>query len=251
MKKENILKHIKTENIDFSLYDSVASTNDLLKQEALKGACENRIIAALSQTNGRGRKGKTFISNKGGMYLSILVKPKNLDFDTTLITSATAVAVCKAIEQITNQKTSIKWVNDVLIDGKKVCGILCESAICGKDNFVIVGIGLNFYCSEFQKEIREVAGCIFKTPETSNFEVLTAKIIDNFFEVYNSFDFLEDYIKRSIVLNKEIFVFKNGQKVSAIALGLDNKCRLKVRYQNNNNEELLSCGEISIKIKEL
>ena len=250
MEEKNILQHIKTENIDFSLYDSVTSTNDLLKQEVLNGAREGRIIAALSQTKGRGRKGKTFISNKGGMYLSILVKPEKLDFDTTLITSASAVAVCKAIEEITNQKTSIKWVNDVLIGNKKVCGILCESLICGKESFVIVGIGLNFYCSEFYKEIREVAGCIFKTSEISNFEVLTAKIIDNFFEIYNSSDFLEDYIKRSIVLNKEIFVIKNGEKVSAFALALDNKCRLKVKYPNNK-EEMLSSGEISIKIKEL
>ena len=249
LKKEGIIKYIKTPNIDFSLFECVTSTNDLLKSEALNGAKEGKVIAALKQTNGRGRQGKSFISNRGGIYLSILIKPKDIDFDTTLITSATAVAVCRAIEDITKQNTAIKWVNDVLINGKKVCGILCESGICKDNNFIVVGIGLNLYCEAFADEIRDVAGCVFKTPKTQEFEALTAKIIDNFFEIYNTNDFLEYYKNKCFVLGKEISVIKNGREIKAFALDIDNKCRLKVKY--NNREELLSTGEISIKLKEL
>ena len=130
-----------------------------------------------------------------------------------------------------------------------MCGILCESGICKDNNFIVVGIGLNLYCEAFADEIRDVAGCVFKTPKTQEFEALTAKIIDNFFEIYNTNDFLEYYKNKCFVLGKEISVIKNGSEIKAFALDIDNKCRLKVRY--NNREELLSTGEISIKLKEL
>ncbi len=236
--------------IDFILYDSVTSTNDLLKEKALRGAEEGTVIAALKQTNGRGRQGKAFISDEGGMYLSILLRPKEINFDTALITSMTAVAVCKAIEKVTRQKTSIKWVNDILINNKKACGILCESFICGKDSFVIVGIGLNYFCSEFDDKIKDIAVNIFKTQDKAKEDRLTQEIINSFFEIYNSKSFLDDYIKRSIILNKEISFIRSGKKIFARAIDIDNKCRLKVKY-TDGKQELLSSGEISVNLKEL
>ena len=235
---------------NFTLYDCVTSTNDLLKQEAINGACEGTVIASLSQTKGRGRRGKKFISKKGGMYLSILVRPKELNFDTTLITCKTCVAVCKAIEEVTGRKTAIKWVNDILIDNKKVCGILCESGICGTDVFVVVGIGLNYFCTDFDDNIKDIATNIFETKDTAKEERLTELIIDKFFEIYKMSDFLEEYKKRSIVLGKEISVLKNGKTIPAIAQDIDGKCRLKVKYKDQS-QELLSTNEISIKLKEL
>ncbi len=250
MKKENILKYLTNENVDFELFESVTSTNDLLKKEALNGVGEGKIIAALQQTNGRGRLGKSFVSNKGGMYLSILLRPREINFDTTIITCLAAVAVCKAIEEITLQNTAIKWVNDILIDNKKVCGILCESGICGNESFIIVGIGLNYFCDRFSDEIKEIAANVFKTSNTQKFELLTAKIIDNFFKIYNTRNFLEDYKKRSIALGKEIYLFKNNQMLSATVCDIDNKCRLTVKYPDGKTQTV-SSGEISIKLKEL
>ncbi len=235
-------------NIKF--YECVTSTNDLLKEKALNGAKDGTVIAALSQTNGRGRRGKTFISDKGGMYLSILVRPTFIDFDTTLLTSMTAVAVCKAIETVTNKNTEIKWVNDVIIGGKKVCGILCESCLCGEDYFVIVGIGLNYFCENFQKEIENIATNIFDIKDEIKEKELTKKIIDNFFEIYNSGEFFEDYKKRSVVIGKQITFYKNEKQISATVLDIDEKCRLLVEY-SDKSREFLSSGEISIKLKEL
>lgn len=251
MKKEDILKYIKNEKVDLILYDCVTSTNDLLKQYALNGAKEGTVIAALEQTNGRGRRGKTFISEKGGIYLSILIKPKTLDFDTTLITSATAVAVCKAIEEISSKKTKIKWVNDVLINSKKVCGILCESGICCNNCFVIVGVGINLFKpkNDFNDEIKDIATYIFEKENAKLENKLIAMVIDNFFDVYNNFEskeFLNEYRKRSIVLGKEVYISDNVAKV----LEIDDCCRLKVKYRDGI-EEYISSGEISIKLKEL
>ena len=241
----------RDEKVDLMLFDCVTSTNDLLKQYAVNGAKEGTVIAALEQTNGRGRWGKTFISEKGGIYLSILIKPKTLGFDTTLITSATAVAVCKAIEEIRGKKTHIKWVNDVLINSKKVCGILCESGVCGKDCFVIVGIGINIFKpkNDFNDEIKDIATYIFEKENIELQNKLIAMVIDNFFDVYNNFDnkeFLNEYRKRSIVLGKDLYV---SDKI-AKALEIDDCCRLKVKYRDGS-EEYISSGEISIKLKEL
>jgi BirA family biotin operon repressor/biotin-[acetyl-CoA-carboxylase] ligase len=248
--KDKILKQTE-HKIDLEVYESLASTNDLLKQKAINGAKEGTAVLSFSQTDGKGRKGRTFISEKGGIYLSILVRPKTFNFDTTLITSATAVAVSKAIEEISNIKTDIKWVNDILIGGKKVCGILCESGICGSDSFVVVGIGINVFKLEnnFADEIKDIATYVFEKEDNELFIKLTAKVIDNFFYEYNSIhnlSFLDEYRKRSVCLGKEISVYGKTAK----ALEIDNRCRLKVEYADGK-QEYLSTGEISIKLKEL
>ncbi len=248
--KEKILKHIEN-RIDLEVYESLTSTNDSLKQKAICGAKEGTVVLALSQSGGKGRKGRSFISEKGGIYLSILVRPQNLSFDTTLITSATAVAVSKAIEEISDKKTDIKWVNDILINGKKVCGILCESGICGSDSFVVVGIGINVFKpqNDFDDEIKDIAACVFENEDEEILSKLTAKVIDNFFKEYNSIDnlaFLDEYRKRSVCLGREVSVYGKTAK----ALEIDNRCRLLVEYADGK-QEYLSTGEISIKLKEL
>ncbi len=249
--KDRILKHIKNSQIKLEVYDSVTSTNDLLKQKALNGADDKTVVLAFSQTNGKGRKGRSFISKKGGIYLSLLVRPKTLDFDTTLITSMSAVAASKAIEEISNKKTQIKWVNDVLINGKKVCGILCESGICGKETYVVVGIGINLFKPEndFDEEIKDIATWVFEKENKELLAKLTAKVIDNFFKEYNSINnlaFLDEYRFRSVCLGKEVSVYGKTAK----ALDIDDKCRLRVEY-GDGKQEYISTGEISIKLKEL
>lgn len=251
MKKQEILKYINASDINLTLFDCVASTNDVLKQEALNGAKEGTVIAALKQTGGKGRKGRVFISNNGGIYLSILVRPKTFNFDTTLITCATAVAVSKAIEEISGKATQIKWVNDILIDTKKVCGILCESAICGENAFTVVGIGINLFADKnaLDSQIKNIATTVFDNEDANLNNRLVAKVINNFFGVYNTIEdkqFLSDYRKRSIALGKEVLV---GDKI-AKAIDIDDNCRLKVEY-SDGSWEFLSSGEISIKLKEL
>ena len=167
--------------MNIEVLQSVTSTNDYLKQKALSSAKEGTVVVANEQTNGKGSKGRSFISLNGGIYMSILVRPDFQNFDTTLITSLTAVAVSDSIEEKCGKKTQIKWVNDVLLQNKKVCGILCESVFASdnKPEFVIVGIGINFSKpkDDFPDEIKDIATYIFENSDIQIKKQLTQTVI--------------------------------------------------------------------------
>lgn len=249
----------KTNDIlSISLYDTLDSTNTRLKAEALAGAEEGRVIIASSQTGGKGRLGRSFYSpTNSGIYMSILLKP-NLLTEATLITTAAAVAVSIAVENISGKSTDIKWVNDVRIDGKKICGILTESVIDtenGKMKYAVLGIGLNVYMPEggFPAEIKDIAGAIFdeEVNEAVNDRKnrLTAEVLKNVMRICRNLDdksYLNEYRKRCGVLGKRINVVGMGKQTPALAVDIDENCRLLVRY-DDGKEELISSGEISIR----
>ncbi len=250
-----IEKYLKTKDkFNISVLDSVTSTNALLKQEAEK-LSEGRVIIADSQTMGRGRFKRVFHSPKGcGIYMSILIKPEFTAETSVLITSASALAAAEAVENLTSKKSQIKWVNDVLIDRKKVCGILTEGIInakTGKIESSIVGIGINAYEPEegYPEEISNIAGAVFKSREENLRNKLAAEVINRFWNYYISLNkktFLEGYKSRMAVIGEDINVIKGDKIIKAQALDIDDNCRLKVKYQNGETE-YLSSGEISIK----
>ena len=121
-------------------FKSLASTQEKAKEFSRKGLSDIAVIADI-QTEGRGRFKRKWVSGKGGLWMSILLKPKNTE-NLQYLTFAAAVSVFNSIKKISNISTKIKWPNDLHYKGKKLCGILTEG-IFGKDNFVVVGIGLN------------------------------------------------------------------------------------------------------------
>lgn len=250
---EGVLSHLKTADINLSLFESVTSTNTILKEMALKNEAEGRVIIALSQTCGRGRYDRKFQSDKGGIYMSVLLRSR-ANLDTTLLTAATAVAVSDAIETVSNKETQIKWVNDIIINGKKICGILCEGGFIGSDGFVVVGIGINACPTEngFNEEIKSIAGTVFEDNSPALCEKLCASVIDNLFFHYKKLegrDFLNTYRQKNIVLGKKIFVLKQGKIINeGTALNIDDNCHLTVRLLNGEVIHL-SNGEVSIKMK--
>ena len=250
--REGILYNLKTSNIILSVYDCVNSTNSLLKQMALDGKAEGEVIIALSQTAGRGRYDRKFHSDKGGIYMSILLRPQNMP-NIAVLTAATAIAVSDAIENISGQNTQIKWVNDILIDDKKVCGILCEGGFVGNNGFIIVGIGINAYPPQngFNNEIKSIAGTVFNDNYPDLCEKLTAAVIDNLFYQYKNLekrDFLNFYRQKNLVLEKQVNILKQGEIIdSGTALEIDDNCHLKVRL-SNGEIATLSSGEVSIKL---
>lgn len=132
--------HLIGQNIIY--YPSLTSTNTMAKQEAQRGAVEGTVVIADEQTAGRGRKERVWLSPKGGIALSIIVRP-NLSYLPSLVMVA-SLAVARCIEDIADLKPQIKWPNDVLINGKKVCGILIENDIRGERvDYAIIGIGIN------------------------------------------------------------------------------------------------------------
>lgn len=248
---------VDKENFNISVLDCVTSTNALLKREAAENAEEGRIIIAESQTEGRGRFVRKFHSPKNcGIYMSILLKPKIKAEDSVMITAAAAAAVADSIEAITQADAQIKWVNDVLLNEKKVCGILTEGLIdvrSGGFSWVVLGIGINAYEPEegYPSDISNIAGAVFEKRGDNLRNELTAEVINRFWSYYlhlSEKSFYASYKKRMMVLGREINVIRNDDIIAARAINIDENCRLLVEYENRERE-YLSSGEISIKIK--
>lgn len=220
-------------NIPIYIYDTLDSTNTKCRQ--INSELPFALLAE-SQTAGRGRQGKSFFSPpKTGLYLSLAVKS---DETPQLITLFSAVAVCRAIEKIYCLSPQIKWVNDLYLNGKKVCGILCEKA----ENTVIIGIGINCSTSDFPKDIKDIAGALSDNSASRN--ALSAEIIKNLLNFDG--DFLDEYRHRSFLTGKEICFIKNGREYSATACGIDNDGNLLITYADGRSDRLNS-GEIQLK----
>ena len=142
---ERIKSYIDGE-FDIIFLDSVGSTNDYAKALAKEGAAENTVVVADSQSKGRGRLDRSFLSLAGkGIYLSLILRPQFPVMQINAVTLLTAMAVYDTVLEVTGKKPSIKWPNDIYLNGKKLCGILTESSL--KENadvdYLIVGIGVN------------------------------------------------------------------------------------------------------------
>lgn len=253
---DGIRKYLDAEIGDctLELVPCTASTNALVRQCAAEGAQEGLILLANQQTRGRGRLGREFYSPPDtGLYMSILLRPAELSpTQAVRITSMAAVAVCRAMELQTGRQPRIKWVNDILLNGKKVCGILTEGSFqleSGTLDDVVLGVGLNVYppAGGFPEEIRETAGSVLFEQVDDGKNRLAAEFLNQFFHIYRGGepDYVESYRQRSMVIGKNIHVITSDTQRSAHALDIDRECRLIVRYEDGSIDQL-SSAEISI-----
>ena len=128
--KQYITEKLNNYPYSIEVRDVVSSTNAIMKESAKQGEEEFKVLIASSQTDGRGRMGRSFYSPDGtGIYMSVLLRPKK-EINSIRTTTNAAVAVAKALENVSGKNTGIKWVNDIYLDGRKVCGILTESSFC-------------------------------------------------------------------------------------------------------------------------
>lgn len=253
---EGIRSFIKEEfkYIPVTVYKTIASTNTEAKLLAMQNAVHGTVILSEEQTSGRGRMGRNFYSpSESGIYMSIILKPDLNITDSVLITTAAAVAVCLSIEKLTNLEPKIKWVNDIYIDGKKVCGILTEAVTdveSGTVNSIIAGIGLNVKSSVFPSELREIAGSIFDSNNGSCARnQLAAEIINNIFDVCGNLEdrsFLELYKERSMIIGEKIKYLKSNQWFEGYAQDIDEFGGLVV-FHDDGHKEVLHSGEISVR----
>ncbi|MEG1972298.1 MAG: biotin--[acetyl-CoA-carboxylase] ligase, partial [Oscillospiraceae bacterium] len=207
-------------NINLLVFDTVDSTNLQAKKCGFENAVDKSVFVANCQTNGRGRKGRSFFSpSDTGIYMSILLRPEDFSRDTIKVTIAAAVAVVRAIKTVTMQDASIKWVNDIFLNGRKICGILTEAVSdmeTGSIDFLVVGVGVNVSTAQFPKEIENIAGAVSEKQISRN--DLTAEIIKEFLKLYKDLSspkILEEYKKSSLVFTKHIKYEKNGIKYIA------------------------------------
>ena len=163
-----------------------------------------------------------------------------------LITPAAAVAVCETIEEISAIRPSIKWVNDIFLNGKKVCGILSEALILNGKTVYLIGIGINLTTSEFPKEL-DIAGSLnLETDKQLLAESISNRILD-FTQNGDGELTVNEYRKRLFILGREIAFTENNKEYRATVKDINEFCNLIVELPDGN-EKILSSGEISIKI---
>lgn len=258
---QGIRRFLKPEyrDLDLTVLPTAPSTNALVREKANQGRPEGCVIVACEQTDGRGRYGRQFFSPvDSGVYLSLLLRPTAYSpQQATCLTAAAGAAMCQAIEAVTGQQPGIKWVNDIFLHGKKVCGILTEAAVgleTGTLNYMVLGAGVNLYppVKGFPEEIQPIAGSVLERscPEAKN--RLVGEFLNRFGDFYSHperKEYLEDYRTRSLAIGRNVTVLSAGKAVSAYAYGIDDDFRLLVRYENGDTEAL-SYGEIRIQLDE-
>lgn len=246
------------DRIKLDVRKSVGSTNDVLRELAAGGAPEGTVAIAGTQTGGKGRLGRSFFSPKdSGLYLSILLRPDMSALDAVRITTAAAVAVADTAETLSGKRTRIKWVNDVRIDGKKICGILTEASFSlenGGLEYAVVGIGVNACEPEggFPEEIKDIAGAVFSEHREDLRCRLAGGIITRFMELYEdlgSEDMLSSYRSRLEWKNDRIRVIRGSEEFECTLIDVDDAYALRVRL-DDGSEKLISSGEITIRRKE-
>ncbi|RLF61412.1 MAG: biotin--[acetyl-CoA-carboxylase] ligase [Thermoplasmata archaeon] len=230
-------------------YKEVESTNDVAKELAMEGASEGTTVIAEKQTKGRGRYGKQWISPEGGVYLSIVLRPKIDPEESPKITFIAGVAVAKAIRELYNIDAKIKWPNDVLIREKKVCGILTEIKVTDLVNFVILGIGINanVKVEEFPREIREGATSLMKeVGKEIDIDKLIDKVLKNIEFYYSIFKkdgfdrILQEWSKLSATLWRKVRITTKSGTVEGTAIGIDKNGSLIVETSERKIERVIA-----------
>ncbi len=235
---------------------STPSTNTLLKQQYAT-APHGFTVLAQEQTAGRGRLGRAFCSPKGGLYMSILLRVQLPLSQLHLITLAAAVSVCQAIEQLCDIRPGIKWVNDILLGDKKLCGILTEASIEGETgavDFAVLGIGVNLALApSLPPEIQQIACALNQyCSQPPRRAALAAAILEhteanlNLLLQNTPAALLCAYRRRLCMLEKRIQVLGGSSPYEAIAKDIDANGHLMVLLPNGTVRTLTS-GEVSIR----
>ena len=248
LSRDKIHALIKDKSIAIHLFDEIDSTSDEARRIALGGGHAPALIMASSQSAGRGRMGRSFHSPADtGLYLSYLQKAPHNAADTVRLTTATAVALSLAIEDVFGIRTEIKWVNDLLLFGKKVSGILAESFLADGDRFVIIGIGVNLATEDFPDDIKARATSL--GVDADNREELAAAIINRlsaYCEYPQNPEIARIYKERSAVLQKKVWLYTKNERISAQAEDIKEDGTLVVRLSSGEIRELHS-GEITLR----
>lgn len=242
----------------FCCLSEATSTNALLKQNA-QGEQEGLVLIAEKQTAGHGRFGRHFFSPAHcGLYMSILLRPSlPAAVAAPLLTVAAATAVTEAAEALSGEAFGIKWVNDVLKDGKKVAGILTEGALCPTSDrleYAVLGIGINVHSPKegFDSSLAGVAGAVFSAPRPHARLSLASKVLERFLYYYRLLPqvaFRQSYLDHSLLVGQDVtisFPAWDRPARQAKVTGIDEQFRLCVRY-GNGEEEALNSGEVSAK----
>ena len=247
--EKRIAERSEVEDAVVFVHESLDSTNSEARRLAESGCDAPTLIIAKEQSAGRGRMGRSFYSPADtGLYMTALLEAAEDLRDTVLITTTAAVATSRAIERLARISVGIKWVNDLYFNGKKICGILCESFEASGKRFVAVGVGVNLSTKDFPAELVNIAGSLGVRDDIR--DDLAALIFGELWRAYHASDrgdVLAYYKARSVVINKNIVFFEDGRKYFGTATDIDGYGRLLVRL-DGGGEKILSSGEITLRL---
>lgn len=237
-------------------YQELDSTNTKIQELAAKGAAHGTVVASEKQTAGKGRRGRAWQSPAGeNIYFSILLRPQ---IDTTkapMLTLVMAHSVAKVIQRLGFDGIRIKWPNDLVMNGKKVCGILTEMQMDGTDiDSVVIGVGVNVNAEKFPEELKETATSLYLQ---GNAKVERNKLLEDIVAVFEKeykqfleredLSFLrEEYNCLLVNKGREVRVLEPGNEYTAYALGINDKGELLVR-RNDGTVETVFAGEVSVR----
>lgn len=247
-----VKKELKTEFIGHNIhyYKEVDSTNNVAKQLAEEGAEEGTIVIAEIQNRGKGRRGKTWISPPGGVWMSIILRPDIPPFNAPQLTLVTGVAVAETLTKECNLDVGIKWPNDILIGNKKVCGILTEvNASINKVNYVAVGIGIdmNVDVSLFPIDLQKGATSLKNELNTEiNGALLVQKFLLEFEDLYNQFnagkfpEILKEWRSLSKTIGKNVEVRTRSKTIHGEAVGINKEGILILELEDGSLKKIIS-----------
>ena len=237
-------------------YDSVGSTNDVLKQLALNGAPEGTAVLAARQTNGHGRMGRSFHSPAGqGVYLSLLLRPDCKPNQLLHLTCAVGVAMCHALEESTGLRPGIKWTNDLVYGKRKLGGILTTLGLnaAGWVDYAITGIGINCFqkLSDFPPELQKTAASVsMLTGGPVAAEAVAASMLVQLHAMHDGLfcrkqQMMDSYRENCITLGQEISLVRGEEIRHGTALDVDMDGALVVDF--GGRKETVSSGEVSVR----
>ena len=240
------------------LFDTLDSTNNEIKRQSINQVENGLTVIADGQTGGRGRRGRSFVSPAGkGLYLSLLMQPRCSLEEVSMLTAWSAAALCGAVERVCGVRPGIKWPNDLVLQGKKLCGVLTElevEAESGLPRYVIIGIGVNVFQTEadFGPEVAPIAisleQALGRAPGRAE---LACEILRAMDALYQDFPgerarYLEAYRRDCLTLNKPVSVVRPNGTRQGFAAGIDENFALLVRWEDGT-EEAVSAGEVSVR----
>ena len=237
-------------------FDTIDSTNTKAQELAEKGYPSGTLVVADKQESGKGRRGRSWVSPSGtGIFMTLMIKPDINPNNASMLTLVAALAVAKAITSVTGEKAMIKWPNDIVVNGKKVCGILTEmNAQFDYINHIVVGIGINVHNESFPEEISQMASSLMIEAGGKRFHraQIIAETMSYFEQYYDTFlktqdlsALVREYDKLLVNRNKSVRVLDPKEPFDGKAMGITPKGELIV--DTWESRKLVSSGEVSVR----
>ena len=232
----------------------VDSTNTYLKQLASNGAPDETAVLSIRQTAGRGRRGRSFLSEPGGLYLSYLIRPHESAQELLHLTALAGLCVCNAVRQVTGMQPSIKWPNDPVLNGKKLCGILTELSVSletQEPEYVVIGIGINCNQTQFPQELDMATSLRIEAGRPADVNAIAAALLLELSRMRREFlsrksDWIAAFSQNCLTVGKDIQILRAGTVRQAKATGIGPDAELLVEYPDGTSVSV-SSGEVSVR----